>query len=256
MKNVIILTGGLAGSSVLTSLLNQAGYWVGDNTIKKEKDYDTLENAELVRLNRQILQESGFTGNWIMEFHPEYMDTITRGFERLDPTPYRAFVEKCSEHQPWIWKDPRLWLTMRYWIRFLDRDNLSFLTIHREDTQAWISSTIRRQIQSPDHARFYREEVMRTIYDFLGEERLAYQDVLYEDLLTKPEQVIQQISDLTGAPVGMDNFRAVFRGKLGGRQHGLKNWLLAWAIYLKNFDERYRVTAGRSVPPKNKPKKA
>jgi hypothetical protein len=45
-KNVIILTSGLSGSSVLAGLIANAGYWVGDETFKKD-DYDTFENREL-----------------------------------------------------------------------------------------------------------------------------------------------------------------------------------------------------------------
>lgn len=252
MKNVIILTGGLAGSSVLTALLNRSGYWVGDETIKKERDYDTWENAELVRLNRQIIQDAGFTDDWTMEFSPDYIDKIGRSFDRLDPAPYQAFAAQCAAHQPWIWKDPRLWLTMRYWIRFLDRENLVFLTIRREEMQAWISTTIRRQIQTMEHARWYGGGINRSIQAFLDQEGLPHFNVLYEDLLMQPEQVLEDLRRHTGAQVGMEDFRAVFRGRLGQRQHGLKNWLLASAIYLKNYGERYRLIDGRSVPPRRR----
>ena len=43
--NVIILTGGLTGSSVLAGVLAAAGYWSGEDTFKK-RDYNTYENAD------------------------------------------------------------------------------------------------------------------------------------------------------------------------------------------------------------------
>ena len=53
--SVIILTGGLSGSSALAGLLSAAGYWSGEDTFRK-RDYNTYENAELIRLNRQLMQ--------------------------------------------------------------------------------------------------------------------------------------------------------------------------------------------------------
>ena len=56
--NVIILTSGITGSSVLSGFLAHSGYWAGDTTHKKE--YDTFENAELIALNLKILQQAGY----------------------------------------------------------------------------------------------------------------------------------------------------------------------------------------------------
>lgn len=238
-KNVIILTGGLAGSSVLTAMLNKSGYWVGEETIKKQ-DYNTWENSELVRLNRQIIQDTGFTDDWVMEFSPDYIDKVARGFDRLDPAPYQAFIDNCNRHQPWIWKDPRLWLTIRYWRRFLDPDKVFFLTIRREEMQAWISTTLRRQIQTMEHARRYGGGINKTIYEFLAQEDLPHLNILYEDLLMNPEMVIGQINQGAGTSASLADFKSVFRGRLSTKQHGLFNYLKACAIYLKNYHERYK----------------
>ena len=58
--NVIILTSGISGSSVLTGLISRAGYWLGDVTHKKE--YDTYENQELIDLDLQLFKQSEYTG--------------------------------------------------------------------------------------------------------------------------------------------------------------------------------------------------
>ena len=72
--NVIILTSGITGSSVLAGLLSQSGFWTGDKTYKKE--YDTYENTELINCNLQMLREAGCTGNYAMEFSREAIDVI------------------------------------------------------------------------------------------------------------------------------------------------------------------------------------
>lgn len=239
MKNVIILTNGLAGSSVLTALLSKAGYWVGDTTMQKH-DYNTWENAELVGLNIKILEDAGFTDNWTMEFRPDFTQRVHEGAQKLDPTPFRHFANKCAQHSPWIWKDPRLWLTIRYWKEFLDLDNVCFLVIHRDDLQSWISTTLRRQIQTLDYSKRYSDGIQKSIIDFLEQAQAPYVDILYEDLLVTPEKVIEKINQLTGTQLTVDDLKSVFRGKLYRRQHGLKNLLKASAIYLKNYSQRYR----------------
>lgn len=249
-KNVIILTVGLAGSSVLAAMLSQAGYWVGEETFKKEGDYNTWENLELVRLNKQIIEAVGFKEDWTMEFEPDYISRMEQGFNALDPEPYRAFVAHCNQHQPWIWKDPRLWLTMRYWQRFLETDKLFFLVIRREHTQAWISTTLRRQIQSMGYLKRYSDGINGTILDFLTGQGLAHTVVQYEELLMQPEAVIKRINQGAGTALTFDNFKAIFHGRLHRKQHGLKSFLKASAIYLKNYGERYRLVDGRPVRPK------
>src|ERR1700686_3366711 len=67
--NVIILTSGLTGSSVLTGLIARAGYWPGDRTHKK-KEFDTYENEELIDLNRRIFEQANYHGNYLMDFSP------------------------------------------------------------------------------------------------------------------------------------------------------------------------------------------
>jgi hypothetical protein len=237
-KNIIILTGGLAGSSVLTSLLGRAGYWSGKSTIKKV-DYDTWENSELVSLNEQILTDVGFDKPWMMKFEPDYVDSVVSGLSAVDDVPAKAFMQKCNEHSPWIWKDPRLWLTIRYWQRFIDFSSTVFLVIHRELLQAWISTTIRKQIQTRDYLRRYNDGIHGTIMKFVEEDNAQHMNILYEDLIVDPESTIKQINALANTELSVADFEAIFRGDLYRKQHGLRSFSHASAIYLKNFRDRY-----------------
>ena len=70
--NVIILTGGLTGSSALAGLLAAAGFWSGENTFRK-RDYNTYENSELIRLNRQLMQRAFFLNPFpSSDYHADY----------------------------------------------------------------------------------------------------------------------------------------------------------------------------------------
>ena len=91
--NVIILTGGLTGSSALAGLLSAAGFWSGEGTFRK-RDYNTYENSELIRLNRQLMQRAGAGEEYTMRFLPEAVDRITALAGVEDPREYRAMVEE------------------------------------------------------------------------------------------------------------------------------------------------------------------
>lgn len=238
-KNIIVLTAGLTGSSVLTSLFAKTGYWVGDAT-KKKSDYDTWENSKLVEINDNILQQAGFFENWVMEFKPEYITRIVNAGSTLDPESLDNFIKTCSQHQPWIWKDPRLWLTIRHWIPFIPKENLCFIVLRREPLQAWISGTIRRQIQTLDYLKRYYGGIHQTMLEFLEQEQLSYIDISYEQLILEPEFNLARINALAGTQLGLNHFKSVFKGKLYQRQHGLLSFLKAAAIYLKNYSARYK----------------
>ena len=54
--NVIILTHGISGSSVVSALLAQAGYWLGEET-RIKPGYNTFENSSLVSINENLLKQ-------------------------------------------------------------------------------------------------------------------------------------------------------------------------------------------------------
>src|SRR5581483_8457288 len=101
-KNIIILTSGLSGSSVLTGLIARAGYWTGDQTFKK-RDYETFENQRLIDLDLKLFREAGYKGNYLLEFSEPAFGAIASLYPRINASEYRAFVEECGRHSPWIW---------------------------------------------------------------------------------------------------------------------------------------------------------
>jgi hypothetical protein len=238
-RNVIVLTAGLAGSSLVAGLLRDAGYWTGDGTVRKS-DYDTYENQELVDLNRRLLREAGYVGKYEMVFRTEDVRNLAEQTRTIDPGPYREFIERCNQHPPWLWKDPRLWLTIRFWQRHLDPGRTAFLLVTREHGQAWISQTIRRQIQTPRYCRNYMEGVRASFLEFLDENKLARLELVYEDILLRPEQAIAGLNAFLGCRITMENLGRACQGRLYRKRHGLIDSMTARAIYLKNYTARYR----------------
>src|SRR5690242_2078379 len=127
-QSVIILTSGLSGSSVLTGLIARAGYWTGET--HKKRDYDTFENKELIRLNRLLFERAAYTGNYLVEFSSEVIARIAK-LSAPHGDAYSSFIAECNQHRPWVWKDPRLWLTIRFWAEFLDLRDCNFILLTR-----------------------------------------------------------------------------------------------------------------------------
>ena len=239
-KNVIILTQGLTGSSVLSSLLASAGYWVGDATHAK-RDYDTYENSELIPINRDILAVAGYNEDYKVRFNKEHIALVANAHKYVDGERLRTFLDLCDKHRPWLWKDPRLWLTIRVWKHWLDLDNISFIHLRRDPTEMWISTVLRRQIQSRRYCDAYGRGVDGSIREFLEGNRLHYMEMVYEDLIEQPERTLDELSGFLGLSLGLDDLQQVYTGSLYRRGKGLGSLAKAYLIYLKNYRERLDV---------------
>ena len=237
-KNVIILTSGLSGSSLLTGFIARGGYWTGDATFSKP-DYETFENQELIDLNKRLFREGQFTGNYAFEFSAEALERIAGLFPRIDCSAYRSFLKRCDDRQPWIWKDPRLWMTIRFWKNLLDLDRCVFVLLTRDQTQAWISSLLRRQIWTYRYARNYENSINRSLVQFLQDNRLPYLHVKYEDLIEKPEDAIDRLNSHLDSTLTINDLQGTYKGILYKRpRYQLRRQLKAMLIYFKNYSER------------------
>jgi hypothetical protein len=237
--NVIILTGGLTGSSALAGLLAAAGYWSGEGTFRK-RDYDTYENLELIRLNRQLMQRAGVGEEYTMRFLPDAILRIEALAGVEDPSDYRRLVADCDAHAPWLWKDPRLWLTIRFWSGLLDWSRTRVLLLRRDHIQAWVSGTQRRQIHTYDYARRYNESIQNSLREFLDANGVRYLPVLFEDLIVTPEREIPRLASFLETDVRMDHLRSTYKGVLHRRPKSLRDTVEAGLIFLKNYRERLR----------------
>ncbi|MFV0277718.1 MAG: sulfotransferase [Parahaliea sp.] len=238
-RNVIILTHGWTGSSVFTALLTQAGYWTGDKTHLKP-DYNTYENTELVKLNKQMMNELGYQGDHEHEFNYGEIKRIAQVAETADLSVYRNFVERCQDNKPWIWKDPRLTWTIRVWAKLLPLEEIAFIILTRDDEQAWISSNLRRHIQSRRFTREYNRGITGSLEDFLTAKHCDYLSYRFEDLLLSPEKTLGELNSFLDVELSMEDLHRVNKGPLYRKTRDWKDMLKASAIYLKNYRERYR----------------
>lgn len=236
-KNIIILTVGLTGSSVLTALLAKAGYWLGEAT-KKKAAYDTFENSTLVDVNKRIFLQAGYDGHYEMEFSQEALDLIEQTSGRINLAPYQEFVSMCDRNSPWIWKDPRLWLTIRFWDKVIDVSEYKFIVVTRDHTQTWISTLLMRQIHSYSYCQKYTEQVNNSIVDYLSENKADFVKIGFEDLVCRPESTIEELNQFLDISLSSDDLRAVYHKPLYKKPRGFFDFIRAILIYVKNYNTR------------------
>ncbi|MCA0240633.1 MAG: sulfotransferase [Proteobacteria bacterium] len=245
-RNVIVLTHGWTGSSVFSALLGQAGYWLGGETVHKP-DYNTYESADLVALNRRLLRELHPTLAHEHRFDVADVLAIERAAEQLDLAPYRDFVRSCDAQAPWLWKDPRLTWTIRVWARALDLERIAVLVLTRDPVQAWVSSNIRRHIQSPQFTRRYNDGITQSNLHFVRSSGLPCLQASFEDLLLRPEATLDRLNAAFGLALTMDTLRAVCSEPLYRKSRGPIDHAHALLIYLKNHARRDGRSAGATA---------
>ncbi len=236
-KDVIILTYGLSGSSVLTGLLVRGGYWPGAKTYVKP-DYDTFENVRLIELNKQLFAAAKFSGNYENSYSPEALKAIADLRTSVDPAPFREFIAECDRHRPWIWKDPRLWLTMRFWAELLDLQDIQFVLLTRTPLQSWISYNLRRQVQSYSYARRYCQQIEAAIAQFLDERGLKRHEILFDDLIVQPEATLERLNGFLGTNLAIADLQAVYHQPLRRAPRSPLDLVKAALIYARNYGER------------------
>jgi len=141
MKNVIILTYGRTGSSILAGLISQIGYYINIDLVQPRKFYPVgdCENPDLIALNESILEKAGY------QYGPQMLNKkvdLAR-IESLAKSDtigkYQEFLERCEKKRPWLWKDPRLVFTIFLWKEFLDLKNVHFIFLTRDADEVFRS---------------------------------------------------------------------------------------------------------------------
>jgi hypothetical protein len=187
MKNIIILTTGRSGSSVLAGLLaGDDRYWVDKAAIPKRKGYPfgDFENPELIRLNKQLYTHLDYPNPALhcLKGGTVSVDDLKRLWHRADAAPFRQFVDTCERNRPWLWKDPRLAYTMFYWSNRIDLAQTQFVHIARGRHEIFLSL-------SKSGIKYTKSEVYRfvemkegIIEAFFNEHRILPLRIDYQDL--------------------------------------------------------------------------
>lgn len=239
--NVIVLTTGISGSSVLTGLLAKAGLWVGDETVFKDNitgKYETFENRKLVDLNESLIQAAGITFEAKKRYDPDARNQFAALADNIDTAPYTDFIKECDGHAPWIWKDPRLFLTIGFWKNLLELDQVKFIVIYRNPYELWKSQTNKRIIYSYRYLKDSEAQSRKELLEYLGEQGIDYHLIEYDQFTQQPAAQIAKLNDYCNVTLSMDDWQGLYRETPAMDRY--KRALMAYLIYFKNYGDRIR----------------
>lgn len=213
-KNVIILTGGLSGSSVLAGLIAAKGYWLGEET-KEIKRYSTNENSRLVDLNIEIFKRSGYGWDDALEIPPPSISDIEAVAAYPDLEPFNHFVNECNGHSPWLWKDPRLCYTIFFWKHFLDLNNCQVILMSRSVQQAWTGAVLKGKIPIAfNDLQTIENNCIRHSEAFCKQEQITPIRVTFEELIVNPEETLSRINTFLDSDLSIQDFTSIYKGPI------------------------------------------
>lgn len=160
------------------------------------------ESATLMRLNDRLLSLHGSRwwcpprraeGQWSTPAHEALVQGAARTLHELHP------------ESPWAWKDPRLCLTLPFWLPLLPRVTVVILVLRSPLEIA--ASLARRDGFSPEHGVALWERSLHHLLPALA--GLPVATVAYADLIADPRGEAERLHDFlgsqqvkTGAPRG------------------------------------------------------
>ncbi|MFP3982479.1 MAG: hypothetical protein ACLFV2_02150 [Desulfurivibrionaceae bacterium] len=230
-KNVIIMTTGSSGSSVLAGTIALKGYWLGEKT--KKLKFDTYENAELVDLNKEILLLSGFNHHDCNDIPPPSVTDIKRLLDKIDISKYQAFIAKCDTHGPWLWKDPRLSYTIHFWGKILNLNKVNFIFIERDAKQSYTGLILKRKVPMS----FMQHGLMNNNYNqsclqFYRNNALPYLHINFQDLITFPDHYLKRIGKFLDIDLNLSDLQKIYNGDLYKKRFSTLNYYQARLFYL------------------------
>lgn len=144
MHNIIVLGSGRSGTSMLTGILANSGYFTGENSeylkANKSNPKGFFEDYEVNTINEDILRETLVTiPEKIRKFlFPSYTFYRARWLARLplsktikSTNSINERISKIVLNKTFCYKDPRFSYTLPIWNKYLD-SNTKYIVVFRE----------------------------------------------------------------------------------------------------------------------------
>lgn len=241
-KNTFILTTGLSGSSVVTGLINQAGFWCGDKTEYKNNGtgkYETYENSDFVALNNRLVELSGNIFHSKAWYEDQYRDSFTELYNKIDLTDFKQFSDDCLKHHPWVLKDPKLWMTLGFWLKLFNGQEFRVIILTRNINQLWVSQTNKRIIYDYQYLRCSEKKTQQQLMRFLEQNNIDYLVQEYDLLEEKTENELNRLNQFLKTEINSSDWNQIYNKK----KKSFIPFLLevkAILIYIKNYTTRIK----------------
>jgi hypothetical protein len=228
-KNIVIVGPPRSGTSLTSGIFAGQGYFAGEQ-LRSGDDYNPFgyfEDEALVEANVRIFRDVDF------HFHNTWMfapiaDSQIASISQLPVEDCdRLLVAACGEHSPWMWKDPRLCMTLSYWANVIDWTNAGVVLTQRnaEDVywsfrrKGWCSAGNVQRDKTIERIEKHASNAQATI-DRL---KIPHISIEYNEYHQQPEAVANRINEFAGLELTTDdlNFHSELdhscgRGRLAG----------------------------------------
>jgi hypothetical protein len=240
-NNVIVITTGISGSSVITGFLAKSGLWTGEDTVFKDNTtgrYETYENTKLVKLNESLTKEVGIIFEGKARYDATARNKLNAIYEEIDTTKYTQFIKECNSHSPWIWKDPRLFLTIGFWGNILDLSDTKIIVLHRNSYELWKSQMVKRIIYSYSYLKNSEDKTRKKLLSYLESNNFSFISLEYDRFTEKPDTSIDKLNQFLETNLKRKHWDDIYRST--SKLSNYKRTLLAYLIYIKNYRNRIK----------------
>jgi hypothetical protein len=119
---------------------------------------------------------------------------------------------------------------MFFWNRIHDFSSTKFILATRDSRQAWTGLVLRGKLNMPwkDYLEIEGNDDAAA-KKFLRDHSIRPQTVAFEDLILRPEEVIEGLNGFLGTSITMSDFRTIYKGSLGGLRWSRTDFLRARA---------------------------
>lgn len=207
-KNVLVVGVPRSGTSLTSAVFSRKGYhvgWIEKDTGRlgdEANPFGYFEADDVIAKNVEIFQRIGYSedNTWLRTMITEEQ---IRQIDALEPSQeHKEFLRQYDTHAPWIWKDPRLTLTLPYWWKILDARTTGVILVRRDPEECYQSFIRCGWYQPGEQARqevLHRIEVhwnaaLRAIEKY----EIPHIIIHYDEYLNKPESVARKISEFCG----------------------------------------------------------
>jgi hypothetical protein len=95
-------------------------------------------------------------------------------------------------------------------------------------------------VQSYGYAKKYCQQIEASIARFLDERKLSRLELLFDDLIVRPEGTLEKINQYLGTRLTVSDLQAVYNQPLYRAPRNALDFLKAGLIYARNFAEATR----------------
>ncbi len=236
-KSVIVIGTPRSGTSLTSAVFARLGYHIG--TIGSEwmrsgdegNPFGYFEADDLIERNVALFRRAGYRehNTWLSD---PITDEQIRSIAQLKPSEAdRRWVEEYEKNAPWLWKEPRLTLTLGYWWQLVDPERTAVVVLNRDIDESVLSF---QRLHWIGDSAYERDEIRRRILqhrraaeEAIERHGLPHIQIDFGDYFLRPAEVAKRLSEWCGVDIGPGDLNVKPELNHGSFRGRLSTWLRA-----------------------------